>query len=67
VGITQERQKQLFKMFNAIDQADSLSTEGIGLGLTISKLLSERLGGWIKLSSAEGEGTTVIFSIKVTC
>lgn len=36
----------------------------MGLGLTMSKAISERLGGDISLRSEEGKGSTFTFNIK---
>lgn len=39
------------------------STNGTGLGTTLSKLLAEKMGGEIQVKSREGEGTT--FTVQV--
>jgi signal transduction histidine kinase/ActR/RegA family two-component response regulator len=63
IGIPKDKQH---KLFNAFEQADdSLTREygGTGLGLTISKELSELLGGSISVESASGEGSIFSFTI----
>lgn len=56
-GLSAEDQKQMFqKFFRAAETADS--TQGTGLGLTITKHIVEAHGGEIWLESQLGEGTT---------
>ena len=43
-----------------------MHNDGVGLGLTISKLIIERSGGSIRAESdGEGQGTLFIFSMKM--
>ena len=53
------------KVFDKFHQMESISltTEGSGLGMTISKLLIELLGGQISLKSRIHKGTTVSFTL----
>ena len=51
IGISQKGIKNLFKTFGMLDENSSLNKNGIGLGLSICKNLSEGLGGWIKVTS----------------
>lgn len=63
IGISPEQQE---KIFNAFSQADSSTTRkygGTGLGLTISKLLTEKMGGAISVESELGKGS--IFKIAI--
>ena len=39
-----------------------MNTQGIGLGLVISKLIVEKFGGKINFLSEYGEGTTVYYT-----
>ena len=56
-GIPESEVGRIFERFH--QRESSLThTEGFGLGLYISKLLSEAMGGWIDVTSAVGEGST---------
>ena len=41
VGISEEDQKKLFKLFGFLDANKEINTKGIGLGLHISKMICE--------------------------
>lgn len=65
VGMAPSEIKNLFTMFSTIDRhRNSLNIRGTGLGLTISKKLTEMLGGKISVKSEEGKGTTFTFDVK---
>lgn len=55
-GISEDRQKNLFKAFERLD-ADN-SQPGFGLGLSITARLVGLLGGTISVESREGHGST---------
>ena len=56
-GVPESEVGRIFERFH--QRESSLThTEGFGLGLYISKLLTEAMGGWIDVTSAEGEGST---------
>lgn len=57
IGISGERQQSIFEAFEQEDFTISEKFGGTGLGLTISKRLSEMLGGRITVESTEGEGS----------
>lgn len=46
-GIGLKEPEQIGKMFNRLDVKDNVNQNGIGFGLTISKMLVEQLGGSI--------------------
>ena len=58
IGMTLEQQKRVFEAFQQADGSTSRKYGGTGLGLTISRELANRLGGFIELRSQLGEGST---------
>jgi PAS domain S-box-containing protein len=64
IGIPQERMDRLFKSFSQVDSSTTRKYGGTGLGLIISKKLSEIMGGKMWVDSEVGKGTTFHFTIK---
>lgn len=64
-GITPEIMGRLFKSFSQGDPSVSRKHGGTGLGLVISKRLSEFLGGEIGVESVPNKGSCFWFTIKV--
>lgn len=65
IGIPEDKMNRLFKPFSQVDSSTSRNYGGTGLGLIISKRLSEMMGGNMTVQSQEGEGTTFFFDIIV--
>lgn len=63
IGIPKSDHKRIFEPFERGERAGTYSTAGIGLGLTITKLLTEIMGGEISLTSSPGKGS--IFRVKL--
>jgi PAS domain S-box-containing protein len=63
IGINEEQQKQLFKVFSQADNSTTRKSGGIGISLTISNLLARLMGSEIKLSSEPGKGSVFSFTI----
>ncbi|MGN1230081.1 MAG: hybrid sensor histidine kinase/response regulator, partial [Prevotella sp.] len=55
-GMTDEEKERVFEPFARLANADV--QEGFGLGLNITKELTEILGGQLEVDSKKGEGTT---------
>jgi signal transduction histidine kinase len=60
IGISPEHLPRIFDRFW---QAKESAYKGIGLGLAISKALTEAQGGTISVRSIEGQGTSVLFTL----
>jgi PAS domain S-box-containing protein len=64
IGIPQDRLSRLFESFSQVDASTTRRYGGTGLGLTISKRLSELMGGTIWAESRVGEGSAFHFTIQ---
>ncbi len=58
IGIDPDNQKKIFELFTQLDDSDRRLYEGTGLGLSLTKRITELLGGTITLQSAPGNGST---------
>ena len=70
VGIKQEDQSKLFKLFSMINNDEDvqrsnrlINPNGCGIGLTVNKKYIEYLNGSVSLESEFGKGTSVTFHI----
>lgn len=63
IGIRKESMQRLFGAFNQLDTATTRKYGGTGLGLTISKQLSQMMGGNMWVESEVDLGSTFHFTI----
>jgi len=64
IGIPKDRMDRLFQSFSQVDSSTTRKYGGTGLGLVISKRLSELMGGSMWVNSEEGVGSTFHFTIQ---
>jgi PAS domain S-box-containing protein len=62
LGISPDDQPKLFELFQQLETSRHL-TKGTGLGLVVCKRLVEAQGGWIKVDSEVGKGSTFSFAL----
>ena len=63
IGISKDKQEEIFQAFEQADGSNIRSYGGTGLGLSITKNLIELHGGSISVNSEKGIGSEFIFSI----
>jgi len=65
IGLTPEQCGRLFQAFSQADASTTRKYGGTGLGLTISKKLSELMGGQIGVESVYGQGSVFFFTAQL--
>lgn len=66
IGIKNEDKPKLFKLFGSIKDGDNeINTNGIGLGLVISKMIVQKFNGLIDFESQYGVGSNFSISFKI--
>ncbi len=63
IGMTPDQVDKVFKPFTQADEKTTRKFGGTGLGLTITKMFAEMMGGDISLTSEEDKGT--IFTVTI--
>ncbi len=58
LGISEEDQDKVFHMFHRLSEDPMVARDGTGIGLTVTKLLVEKMTGRIGFNSQEGVGST---------
>jgi len=63
LGISEDKLDFIFEKFSQIESAYNRKSQGIGLGLAITKELVEKMGGLITVKSALGKGSEFGFTL----
>ncbi|TFB50264.1 ATP-binding protein [Cryobacterium tagatosivorans] len=66
IGIPADDQAKIFTRFYRASNATAQAIPGTGLGLAIVKQIVEDHGGELRLTSVEGEGTTVVMDLPLS-
>jgi PAS domain S-box-containing protein len=66
IGIPPDRLNRLFRAFSQVDSSTTRKYGGTGLGLAVSKRLSEMMGGtmWVESEGVPGKGSAFHFTIR---
>lgn len=65
IGFPQEKLDIIFKCFRQVDDSNTRSFGGIGLGLTLSQKFVEMMGGRMWAESKPGAGSTFYFTLPI--
>ncbi len=63
IGINPDDRSHIFKEFSQADNSSTRKFGGTGLGLTISRMLVDKMGGELDFESVPGRGSRFFFSI----
>lgn len=64
IGIPCEKQQEIFESFTQVDGSLTRANGGTGLGLAIGRLIVEKMGGHIWVTSEPGKGSTFSFTAR---
>ncbi len=65
VGIEKEKFEFIFEAFRQESEGATRNYEGLGLGLTLVRKLTQLLNGTVSIESKKGKGTSVILKISI--
>ena len=65
IGIENEKISEVLQPFNQVDNANSRSYQGVGLGLPISEKILSNLGSNLSIKSEPNVGTEMSFSLRL--
>jgi signal transduction histidine kinase len=67
IGISEDKLEDIFESFRQVDSSSTRRHGGVGLGLAISKGLTELMGGRLGVHSELGQGSVFSFTLPVKC
>ncbi|WP_179213309.1 ATP-binding protein [Ekhidna lutea] len=63
-GLSEDDQKKIFRKYQRLSAKPTKGEESLGLGLSIVKLFTERMGGFVTFDTKLGQGTTFHVSLR---
>jgi len=63
IGVSADEQRHMFEKFYRVENSATITTDGTGLGLFITRNLVELYGGRVWVDSALGQGSVFSFSL----
>ena len=63
IGISKEQKKHIFQAYHQADSSITRKFGGTGLGLSLSKVLAERMNGRLSVKSEPGRGSAFLFEL----
>lgn len=63
IGIGEEQIERIFDPFVQVDASTTRKSEGVGLGLAISRDLARQMGGDVTVTSRSGKGSTFTLAV----
>jgi two-component system sensor histidine kinase RpfC len=64
IGISSDKQRQVFNRFSQLDNSDARNMSGTGLGTTIAYDLVKLMGGELDFKSIPGKGSRFFFKLR---
>jgi hypothetical protein len=63
IGIPEEKQEMIFEAFRQVDDTHTRKYDGVGLGLSVAKKLTDLMGGTLHMETELGVGSTFSFAL----
>lgn len=64
IGIPEDKIQTIFESFRQVNEQDTPGNQGVGLGLSIVKSLTDQLGGTLHVTSTHGRGSAFTCHLK---
>lgn len=66
IGISTDHRKRIFDSFYQVDSRDNRQFQGMGVGLSIVKMILDQIGSPIDIDSTPNEGSCFTFRLQIT-